>query len=82
MKVRWVVELSRVRMDRDEEIFPLIGISMGYQGSLANQGIAVIYVSVTEMDGRVGGKIGEDIWIWVDLGRKEEDYSFLYMINA
>ncbi|WZZ08215.1 hypothetical protein YC2023_094136 [Brassica napus] len=63
-------------MDRDEEIFPLIGISMGYQG------IAVIYVSVTEIDGRVGGKIGEDIWIWVDLGRKEEDYSFLYMINA
>lgn len=62
--------------------FLLLVFLWGIKVFLANQGIAVIYVSVTEIDGRVGGKIGEDIWIWVDLGRKEEDYSFLYMINA
>ncbi|CAN7002168.1 unnamed protein product [Brassica oleracea var. botrytis] len=82
MKVRGVVEVSRVRMDRNEEISPPIGIIMGYRGLFANQGIDAIYVSVTEIDGRIGGKIGEDLWIWVVLGRKEEVFSFIYMIDV
>ncbi|KAF3532410.1 hypothetical protein DY000_02041050 [Brassica cretica] len=55
-KARGVVEVFRVRMDRNEEISPPIGIIMGYPGFFANQGIDAIYVSVTEIDGRIGVK--------------------------
>lgn len=60
----------------------LLVLLWGIEVFFANQGIDAIYVSVTEIDGRIGGKIGEDLWIWVVLGRKEEVFSFLYMIDA
>ncbi|WZZ86968.1 hypothetical protein YC2023_115547 [Brassica napus] len=86
MKVCVFVEVFWVRVDRDEEIYHPIGIVMGSRGFFENQGIEAIYVSKTESKRRRGGcrrcKIGGDFGIWVVLGRKEEAWIFLYMIET